>query len=164
MKRRIVIKLLSMKKRLLILCVLLLLLSTVAGCIVRKGSPAPGCVKYWGLAPMGGCFGKTVIMDLEVEPSIDCLTIEVNNCNGGVLEVSNSCDEPFVLGGVEITPQEHNVGLDVLGKEDGRYLLTATYSNFSDYFPQENEEIELVGILGDQEERVSFIKTNKLCE
>jgi len=43
-------------------------------------------------------------------------------------------------------------------------LLTATYSNFSDYFPQENEEIELVGILGDQEERVSFIKTNKLCE
>ena len=113
---------------------------------------------------MGGCFGKTVIMDLEVEPSIDCLTIEVNNCNGGVLEVSNSCDEPFVLAGVEITPEEYNVGLDVLGKEDGRYLLTATYSNFSDYIPQENEEIEFVGALGDQEDLVSFIKTKKLCE
>ena len=163
MKRRIVIKLLSIKKRLLTLSLLLLSLSTVAGCIVRKDSPAPGCVKYWGLAPMGGCFGKTVIMDLKVEPAIDCLTIEVNNCNGGVLEVSNSCDETFVLGGVEITPQEYNV-VDVLGKEDGRYLLTDTYSNFSDYIPQENEEIELVGSLGDQEVQVSFIKTKKLCE
>jgi len=134
LKRRIVIKLLRIKKRLLTLSVLLLLLSTVVGCIVRKDSPAPGCIKYWGLAPMGGCFGKTVIMDLEVEPAIDCLTIEVNNCNGGVLEVSNSCDEPLVLGGVEITPQEYNVALDVLGKEDGRYLLTATYSNFSELY------------------------------
>ena len=112
---------------------------------------------------MGGCFGKTVIMDLEVEPSIDCLTIEVNNCNGGILEVSNLCNESFVLGGIEIKSQDRNVGLDVLGKEDGRYLLTATYSNFSDYIPQENEEIELVGALGDQEVRVSFIKTKKLC-
>jgi len=163
LKRGIVIKLLSIKKRLLTLSLLLLSLSTVAGCIVRKDSPAPGCVKYWGLAPMGGCFGKTVIMDLEVEPAMDCLTIEVNNCNGGVLEVSNSCDETFVLGGVEITPQEYNVGLDVLGKEDGGYLLTVTYSNFSEYIPQENEEIELVGTLGNQEERVSFIKTKKLC-
>ncbi len=112
---------------------------------------------------MGGCFGKTVIMDLEVEPAIDCLTIEVNNCNGGILEVSNLCNESFVLGGIEIKSQDRNVGLDVLGKEDGRYLLTVTYSNFSDYIPQENEEIELVGTLGDQEERVSFIKTKKLC-
>jgi len=164
LKRRIVIKLLSIKKRLLTLSVLLLLLSTAVGCIVRKDSPAPGCVKYWGLAPMGGCFGKTVIMDLEVEPSIDCLTIKVNNCNGGILEVSNLCNESFVLGGIEIKSQDRNVGLDVLGKEDGRYLLTVTYSNFSDYIPQENEEIELVGSLGDQEERVSFIKTKKLCE
>ena len=151
------------KKPLLTICILLMLLSAVAGCVVED-SPAPGCIKYlFGCAPTGGCFGKSVITDLKVEPAIDCLTIEVNNCNGGILEVSNNCDEPFVLGGVEIGPSEYNVGLDVLGKEDGLYLLTVTYSNFSDYIPQENELIELVGTLGDQKVRVSYIKTKELC-
>jgi hypothetical protein len=151
------------KKPLLTICILLMLLSAVAGCVVED-SPAPGCIKYlFGGAPTGGCFGKSVITDLKVEPAIDCLTIEVNNCNGGILEVSNSCDEPFVLGSVEISPSEYNVGLDVLGKEDGHYLLAVTYSNFSSYIPQENELIELVGTLGDQEVWVSYIKTKALC-
>jgi hypothetical protein len=118
----------------------------------------------FGCSPIGGCFGKSVITDLKVEPAIDCLTIEVNNCNGGILEVTNNCDETFVLGGVEITPQEYNVGLDVLGKEDGLWVLTKTGSNFSDYIPQEDELIELVGTLGDQEVRVSYTKTKKLCD
>ena len=154
----------GIKKPLLILGVLLLLMGMAVSCVVED-SPAPGCIKYlFGCSPIGGCFGKSVITDLKVEPAIDCLTIEVNNCNGGILEVSNNCDEPFVLGGVEITPQEYNVGLDVLGKEDGRYLLTVTYSNFSDYIPEEDELIELVGSLGEQTVQVSYIKTKELCD
>ena len=157
-------KLAEMKNPLATISALLLLLSVAAGCVV-KHSPAPGCDKYlFGCAPMGGCFGKSVITDLKVEPAVDGLAIEVNNCNGGILEVSNACDEPFVLGGVEIGPSERNVGLDVLGKEDGRYLLTYTGSNFSDYIPEEDELIELVGTLGSQEVRVSYIKTKKLCD
>jgi len=156
-------KLPGIKKQLLTLSLLLLLLGTAAGCVV-KDSPAPGCVKYlFGCAPMGGCFGKSIIKDLKVEPTIDCLTIEVNNCNGGILEASNSCNKPFVLGGVEIRPQDYNVGLDVLGKEDGRYLLTRTASNFSDYIPEQDEPVELVGTLGDQKVHVSYIKTKELC-
>jgi len=152
------------KKQLLTLSILLLLLGTAVGCIIIKDSPAPGCVKYlFGCAPIGGCFGKSAITDLEVEPTIDCLKIEINNCSGGILEVTNNCDKPFVLGGVEIRPSEYNVGLDVLGKEDGRYLLTGTCSNFSDYIPAEDELIELVGALGDQKIRVSCIKTKELC-
>ena len=154
-------KLPRIKKQLLTLS-LLLLLGTAAGCVV-KDSPAPGCVKYWPFAPMGGCFGKSIIKDLKVEPPIDCLAIEVNNCNGGILGVSNSCSETFVLGGVEIGPSEYNVGLDVLDQEDGRYLLTRTASNFSDYIPEEDELIELVGTLGEQKIRVSYTKTKKLC-
>lgn len=154
-------KLPRIKKQLLTLS-LLLLLGTAAGCVV-KDSPAPGCVKYWPFAPMGGCFGKSVIMDLKVEPTIDCLEIGVNNCNGGILEVSNSCSETFVLGGVEIMPSEYNVGLDVLDQEDSRYLLTRTGSNFSNYIPEEDELIELVGTLGGQKIRVSYTKTKELC-
>ena len=156
-------KLPDIKKPLLTVSVLLLLLGTAVACGIKKDSPAPGCIEYWGLAPMGGCFGKSVIMDLKVEPAIDCLTIEVNNCNGGILEVSNLCNEPLFLGGVEIKPSERNVGLDVLGQEDGRYTLTYTASNFSDYIPQEDEAIEVLGSLGDQTVRVSFTKTKELC-
>jgi hypothetical protein len=155
-------KLNVVKKLLPILSVLPFLLVTSVACVIQD-SPAPGCVKYWPFAPMGGCSGKSAIKDLEVEPAIECLTIEVNNCNGGILEVSNHCNEPFVLGRVEIGPSEYNIGLDVLGKEEGRYLLTRSNSNFSDYIPQENELIELVGTLGDKEVRVSYIKTKELC-
>lgn len=111
---------------------------------------------------MGGCFGKTVILDLEVEPEIDCLTIEVNNCNGGVLEVRNSCREPLVLGGVEINPSDGTASLEV-SKEDGQYLLTQTAGNFAQYIPQADEEIEVWGTLGDQKIKVSFTKTKELC-
>jgi len=156
-------KLNGIKKSLLTLSLLLLLLVTNVACMIQD-SPAPGCVKYWPFEPMGGCFGKSAIIDLKVEPPIDCLEIEVNNCNGGILEVSNYCDEPFILGGVEIGPSGHNVGLDVLGKEDGSYILTATGSNFSDYIPEEDELIELVGMLGNREVRVSYVKTRKLCD
>jgi len=157
-------KLSRIKKPLLIICVLLLLLGMAVSCVV-KDSPAPGCVKYlFGCSMIGGCFGKSVIKDLKVEPAIDCLTIEVNNCNGGVLEVTNNCDETFVLGGFEIRPHEYCLGLDVSGKEDGLWVLTKIASNFSVYIPEEDELVELVGSLGNQKIRVSYIKTKKLCD
>lgn len=152
----------GVKKPLLILSLLLLLLSFTVGCVVVEDSPAPGCVKYWGIPPIGGCSGKSAVINLTVEPTIDCLQIEVNNCNGGVLDVSNHCNETFVLGRVEIGPQEYAV-LDVLGEEDGDYLLTKIDSNFSNHIPQENETIELTGTLGDQEVQVQYIKTKELC-
>ena len=55
----------------LILAFLLAVL--LGGCVVKKDSPAPGCVEYWGLSPLGGCFGTTAIIDLEVEPEHACL-------------------------------------------------------------------------------------------
>jgi hypothetical protein len=74
-----------------------LTVTLAGGCLVKNDSPAPGCVEYWGPAPMGGCFGKTAILDLKVEPQTECLEIAVNNCNGGILEVSNACAEMLVL-------------------------------------------------------------------
>jgi hypothetical protein len=143
--------------------IVVLLLSIFVGGCVKEDSPAPGCVEFWGPAPMGGCFGKTVILDLKVEPEIDCLTVEVNNCNGGVLNVVNDCSAPLVLGGVEIEPSDGLVSLDVLEKDDGQYLLTYTGGNFALYTPQEDERIEVEGILDGQRVKVSFTKTKELC-
>ena len=111
---------------------------------------------------MGGCFGETAILDLEVEPQIECLEIAVNNCNGGVLEVSNSCAEMLVLDQITVHPGELHVGLD-LDRQNGVYVLKSSDSNFSQYVPAEDEFVEIRGLLGAQEVKISFVKTKELC-
>jgi hypothetical protein len=132
------------------------------GCLVKKDSPAPGCVEYWGPAPMGGCFGKTTILDLKVEPQTECLEIAVNNCNGGILEVSNACAEMLVLNLITVHPGERHVGLD-LDRQNGEYVVKPSDSNFSEYVPSEDEFVEIRGMLGAQEVKISFLKTKELC-
>jgi hypothetical protein len=142
--------------------IMTLLAVAAVGCLVKKESPAPGCVEYWGPAPMGGCFGKTAILHLKVEPQTECLAISANNCNGGVLEVSNSCGERLVLNQITVQPGEPHVSLD-LDRQNGEYLLKPADGNFSQYVPSEDESVEIRGLLGGQEVTISFIKTRKLC-
>lgn len=139
-----------------------LLATLLSGCVIVKDSPAPGCVERVGLPMMGGCFGKTALLDLTVEPATECLAISVNNCNGGVLDVRNNCDEPFVLGGIEVPPLE-SVTLDAVAK-GGEYALQEAYSNFIQYVPDTDASVEFTGQLGEQEIRVAFTKTAALCE
>ena len=140
-----------------------LLALLLSGCIITKDSPAPGCVESIGLPISGGCFGKTVILGLTVEPESACLVITANNCNGGVLEVDNSCDETLVLDGVEILSSD-SVSLDVIEEGSSTYSLTEVSSNFSDYIPEEDKSITITGLLGSQEVKVAFTKTAQLCE
>jgi hypothetical protein len=146
----------------LVYIALVALALSLSGCIVTSDSPAPGCVESIGFPMAGGCFGKTAILDLAVEPEIECLDVAVNNCNGGVLEVRNGCDETLVLGGVEVSPADY-VSLDVI-EEGGAYGLVEVSGNFSDHVPEADEKVELAGTLGTQEIRLAFTKTAKLCE
>jgi hypothetical protein len=140
----------------------LLFVTLLSGCIVVRDSPAPGCVKTIGVGAIGGCFGKTVILDLVVEPEIECLSIAVNNCNGGVLEVQNRCGEVLVIEGVEMPAEEYLI-LDI-ARDNGRYVPLVTNTNFSDYTPAVDEQVEMRGQLGGQEVKLSFVKTAALCE
>lgn len=152
----------SRSKRLILVVVNGLFILFLQGCIVVRDSPAPGCVKRIGISPMGGCFGKTAILDLAVEPQVECLSVTVNNCNGGILEVQNGCAETLVLGGARVEPQ-NSVGLDIVLEGD-QYALIEVYNNFSEYVPEVDERIELVGTLGERSLRVAFTKTAMLCE
>ncbi|MEA3310030.1 MAG: hypothetical protein U9Q70_11055 [Chloroflexota bacterium] len=151
----------STQSTLAILVILLALL--LSGCLVTKDSPAPGCIKSIGLPIIGGCFGKTVILDLMIKPPHECLDLTANNCNGGVLEVNNTCHETLALDGVEIPPSSR-VSLDVSVGKNGTYSLNEVSSNFSDYIPTENESITITGRLGSQDVTVIFTKTAQLCE
>jgi len=145
-----------------LLIIMCLLAVAAVGCTVKKDSPVPACIEYWGPSPIGGCFGTTAILDLKVEPQLECLEITANNCNGGILEVSNTCAEMLALSQITIHPGERHVGLDV-DKQNGEHVLIMVDSIFSLYVPEEDELVELQGMLGAQEVRISFIKTKELC-
>jgi hypothetical protein len=152
----------TMLKWLVVLAVVLIALLVLQGCIVVRDSPAPGCIKRVGISPMGGCSGKTAILNLQVKPKVECLSITANNCNRGVLEVRNGCDEEVVLGNVRIEPRE-SVSLDIVEK-GGRHSLVRASGNFSEYVPERDVRIELAGVIGETRIKVSFTKTAKLCK
>ena len=83
-------------KQILLTLTTLILLTLSCSLFVpsEDDNPAPGCRESFGF---GGCFGTTVILDLSMEPESECLEIEVNNCNGGGLDVDNDCQEDLVL-------------------------------------------------------------------
>jgi hypothetical protein len=111
----------------------------------------------------GGCLGKSAILDLKVDPNIDSIIFQINNCNGGVLEVRNSSDQLLILGGVEIQASDY-VSLDVLERQsNGFYSLEEINSNFSQYVPEKDEVIKVLGFLGQEQFTVTYTKTQKLC-
>ncbi len=148
------------KRAILVLIGVAALVALLAGCVVQD-SPAPGCMKVIGPA-VGGCAGKTAILDVEVAPQVDCLIVSANNCNGGVLEVRNRCGDPLALGGIEIAPGE-SASLDV-AEQGGAFAPVETSSNFSDYAPTQDQHVELAGTLGAQPVTVAFTKTAPLCK
>jgi hypothetical protein len=54
------------------------------------------------------------------------------------------------------------VGLD-LDRQNGEYVFKPSDSNFSEYVPSEDEFVEIRGMLGAQEVKISFLKTKELC-
>ncbi len=53
--------------------------------------------------------------------------------------------------------------MDVVA-EGKPHTLREISSNFSDYEPEADERIKLVGVLGQQSIRVAFTKTARLCD
>ncbi len=145
------------------ICIGVLLTGT--GCLRVEDSPAPGCVKYIGIAPAGGCFGKSIIKELKVEPALEAIVIEANNCNGGVLNIRNRDNhQPVSLGGIDVGAGDYAI-VDIQGRlADGEYALKKTGSNFSGYIPVTDEKVIIRGRLGSREFVVSYIKTKKLCD
>lgn len=145
------------------LLVSITLMIFLVACIVTKDSPAPGCDKYLGCAPMGGCFGKTVIQDLQVEGAPECLSIRVNNCNGGVIDVENNCEIELILDSLRVEPGEYAI-LDVAQNDQGGFGFIQIPSNFSDYIPELDQNIQISGQLEHKEIIIRFTKTAPLCE
>lgn len=133
----------------------------LSGCILND-SPAPGCRETIGIPMMGGCSGKTAIVDLEVESAPECVVIEANNCNGGVLQIRNTCSEALSLDKIVIDPSD-SISLDVKEVE-GSIEMIAAHGNFSEYIPEDDTRIELTGVVGLEPIKFAFTKTKPLCK
>jgi hypothetical protein len=151
------------RKNWLIKIIILIGLLLTASCIMISDSPAPGCKKYLGCAPMGGCLGKTVIQDLVVEGAPECLIITVNNCNGGVITIQNACEDSLYFEEVSIDPGEYAI-LDIEEKNGGGFAGKRISSNFSEFIPQSDQTITLSGRIGEWKLFISFTKTAPLCK
>ena len=149
----------SPKRRIWPFVLLALLLVISCRLFGSNDSPAPGCNDGIG----GGCAGRTVILDVQVQPEIECLRIKANNCNGGVLEVYNGCEVVLVLEGHEVLPGDYPA-FDLVETGDGAYRLVEVESNFSEYLPDTDRSVTVSGKIDGQALTVTFTKTAPLCE
>ena len=148
--------------RFVVIFMVFLLLSISCG--GSEVSPAPGCNTGGGCFPvMGGCFGKTVIQDLVVTGGSDCLRIGVNNCNGGVIDIENDCQNDLIFNQVIIQPGD-SMTLDLFQTTEGQFEFIQIASNFSEFVPKTNQRIEITGTMEDKSVRIAFVKTAPLCD
>ncbi len=119
---------------------------------------APGCSLGAGIS---GCTGKSIITNLMIDPDVGCVKITPNNCNGGVLEIENSCDSSFVIGGFNM-PANSSAIVELV-KENGAYRAKEARGNFANYYPDKNEDVGFTAQSGSKKIKVSLVKTAKLC-
>ena len=151
-------------KRIVMIITTVLLISISCGGNPSQDSPAPGCNAGGGCFPvMDGCSGKTVIQDVVITGDGGCLSVNVNNCNGGVIDITNACAETLIIAELEIPPSV-TWTVDVYPAPEGQFAFVRNPSNLSEFTPDSDQYIEMVGYLGDKIVRISFIKTAPLCE
>ncbi len=135
-----------------------LLVGLLAVACVTRSSPAPGCVRR--LFPtFGGCFGKTAILDLSTNAP-PCVSITVNNCQGGELQVDNACPEALVFGELVIPAGERAL-LDLAEDEAGYRLVRR--ASIPTYAPVAPLTLTFTGTSGRVTVTLSFTKTAPLC-
>ena len=154
-------KIINSKLPIAALCSLSVLL--LSGCgIFYRVSEAPGCSRVIGMQ-MGGCSGVTVIRDVKIEPQINCLKkVKANNCNGGILEFSNFCEQPLIFGDLAIGGYVNS--LDVIQDEKDNWIAVESNGNFAMQMVDQETQIALNGTLGDQTVTLSFTKSAPLCK
>ncbi|MFH1587563.1 MAG: hypothetical protein ABID38_06935 [Candidatus Diapherotrites archaeon] len=109
---------------------------------------------------MDGCGWKdSYITDLRVEPSIPCLSVSVNNCNGGVLEIINDCDENFEIGDALIY-SNYNDAIEIVRNPKGQTLVMESNGNYTSYVPDEDIFLSANGNIGEKIISISYVKKN----
>lgn len=127
---------------------------------------APGCSQPTG-AP-GGCFGKNIIKNAKLSNSISCLDIKVNNCNGGIFEIVNTCKDNIYINEKTLVKKEDSFFnyfyFDLGRDEQGTLWPYIREDSFSVYKPSEDDNISIQIKAGEKTATLSYTKTKPLCD
>lgn len=157
-----------MKKILIGLIILVVLIS---GClrdedIIRQATEdyggeivekAPGC-EGAGISPTG-CLGKSLIKDIKVEPTVECLKVEANNCNGGILEIDNKCADDLEVGSKTVRAGSFRL-IEFVRDGAGDIRVIEPEGNPDSYNPEKEDTLSAKGKLGETEVIISYTKEN----
>jgi len=147
----------------------LLPLIFISGCIV-KDSPAPGCLQYWPFEWSGGCFSKFAIINTRIEPKVDCIGLDVNNCNVPDISLINRCEETIFLEGNEIVYERCVPSMQhywIVPNDNGTItLIKQTQSNRFDEegCSRQNENITAKLIIGNNELLLKYLRVEGKLE
>jgi hypothetical protein len=144
----------------------------VAATMLRSASSwanevPPGC---FPTSSIGGCSGKNLIDSIDFKAPT-CLLVIPNNCNGGVLEIQNSCDTSLQLGDLVLPAVPHTSTapfpsfptIELFRDKQGIVKAKLSNGNYESYTPSETEVLEIKGTLGSQPVVLSYRKTKPLC-
>lgn len=112
----------------------------------------------------GGCFGKTSITNVKLSKNIDCLIIKVNNCNGGIFEVTNNCKTDVFIGETKFpydATTKGNFSFDITRDDDTKFSAVTSHGNFAIYKPDFADQIQINIKVGNEESTLSFTKEPK---
>ena len=115
-----------------------------------------GCVNLF--SDIHGCFGENEILDLNINPKFACLSIRANNCNDGVLEITNNCDQKVKIGDLDIPKGDFS--FELLKDEVGNVYINYTRGNYATYNPKNNETLSINGFVGESQFHLSYLKTS----
>ncbi len=118
---------------------------------------APGC-EGAGIVPTG-CLGKSVIKDINAQPTFECLKLDANNCNGGILGIENRCDTDLEIGGKTVHANSYK-GIEFVRNREGKIFVTEPGGNVDTYNPEDEDLLSVKGKLGEKEITISYTKKN----
>ncbi len=141
---------------LVILAIPFLVFSYLFGGEPETQQTAPGCNGGGGIT---GCLGKSFIRNASLEPAFNCVRLDPNNCNGGVLGVENHCEDDLTIGGVVVAAGEFK-NVELVREAGGAVAVVEPEGNFDSYNPETADELGVYGTLGAQAVQLSYVKEN----
>ncbi|MCK4491972.1 MAG: hypothetical protein KAU03_05065, partial [Candidatus Altiarchaeales archaeon] len=102
---------------------------------------------------------KSGIRDVRVEPSIECLKVKANNCNGGVLGVEKRCDRDLVLDDVIVSANSYKL-IEFVRDNKGNIIIFEPKGNFDSYTPVNRDTLSVGAELGEQSITITYTKEN----
>lgn len=116
-----------------------------------------------------GCGGQFDIINFKINKNLtniyyipdssEYIIFEINNCNGGVVDVKNYSNKQLVIGDEIFLPYSElgsPFNTFYLNKINGQIKAVKTTSNFSEYSPEDKEELSIEASIADNKFIISY--------